>query len=103
MTTEATLPSTTSASPTARQVWTRARGVLLGLVILLVAAIAIAAVRSDAQHGSLDPRSVDPNGSRAVAELLADRGVSTRVVTTLEDARNSAAPIPPSWSPPPTC
>jgi hypothetical protein len=92
MTTEATLPSTTSASPTARQVWTRARGVLLGLVILLVAAIAIAAVRSDAQHGSLDPRSVDPNGSRAVAELLADRGVSTRVVTTLEDARNSAGP-----------
>ncbi|GAA2622310.1 DUF4350 domain-containing protein [Streptomyces vastus] len=92
MTTEATLPSTTSASPTARQVWTRARGVLLGLVILLVAAIAIAAVRSDAQHGSLDPRSVDPNGSRAVAELLADRGVSTRVVTTLEDARTAAGP-----------
>ncbi|WP_033326573.1 DUF4350 domain-containing protein [Streptomyces yerevanensis] len=92
MTTEATLPSTTSASPTARQVWTRARGVLLGLVILLVAAIAIAAVRSDTQHGSLDPRSVDPNGSRAVAELLADRGVSTRVVTTLEDARNSVGP-----------
>ncbi|GAB2975686.1 DUF4350 domain-containing protein [Streptomyces pseudoechinosporeus] len=92
MTTEATLESTTSASPTARQVWTRARGVLLGLVILLVAAIAIAAVRSDAQHGSLDPRSVDPNGSRAVTELLADRGVSTRVVTTLEDARNSAGP-----------
>ncbi|MFC4470732.1 DUF4350 domain-containing protein [Streptomyces xiangluensis] len=92
MTTEATLPSTTSASPTARQVWTRARGVLLGLVILLVAAIAIAAVRSDAQHGSLDPRSVDPNGSRAVAELLADRGVFTRVVTTLDDARNAAGP-----------
>jgi hypothetical protein len=92
MTTEATLPSTTSASPTARQVWTRARGVLLGLVILLVAAIAIAAVRSDAQHGRLDPRSVDPNGSRAVAELLAERGVSTRVVTTLEDARTAVGP-----------
>ncbi|NGO45975.1 DUF4350 domain-containing protein [Streptomyces sp. YC419] len=92
MTTEATLESTTSASPTARQVWTRARGVLLGLVILLVAAIAIAAVRSDAQHGRLDPRSVDANGSRAVAELLADRGVSTRVVTTLEDARTAAGP-----------
>ncbi|NGO13670.1 DUF4350 domain-containing protein, partial [Streptomyces sp. HC44] len=89
MTTEATLPST-SASPTPRQVWTRTRGVLLGLVILLAAAIAIATVRSDAQHGSLDPRSADPNGSRAVAELLADRGVSTRVVTTLDDARTAA-------------
>jgi hypothetical protein len=89
--TEATLTST-SASPTARHVWTRARGVVLALVILLAAAIAIAAVRSSAQHGRLDPRSADPYGSRAVAELLADRGVSTRVVTTLDEARTAAGP-----------
>ncbi|MGW0336166.1 DUF4350 domain-containing protein [Streptomyces sp. NPDC003011] len=91
MTTGATLPST-SASPTARQVWTRARGVVLALVILLAGAVAIAAIRSDAHHGSLDPRSADPYGSRAVAELLADRGVSTRVVTTLAEARTAAGP-----------
>ncbi|KOU76411.1 hypothetical protein ADK57_05000 [Streptomyces sp. MMG1533] len=91
MTTEATLPST-SASPTARQVWTRARGVVLALVVLLVAAVAIAAIRSDARHGTLDPRSADPYGSRAVAELLADRGVSTRVVTTLAEAHAAAGP-----------
>ncbi|MFB7089868.1 DUF4350 domain-containing protein [Streptomyces sp. NPDC056296] len=91
MTTEATLP-TTSASPTARQVWTRARGITLALVVLLVAAVAIAVIRSDAQHGELDPRSADPSGSRAVAELLADRGVSTRVVDTLDDARAAAGP-----------
>lgn len=82
---EATPPST-SASPTARQLWTRSRGVLLALVVLLAAAVAIAAVRSDAESGSLDPRSATPSGSRAVAELLADRGVSTRVVTTLKEA-----------------
>ncbi|GHB21017.1 hypothetical protein GCM10010377_08380 [Streptomyces viridiviolaceus] len=86
MTTEATLP-TTSASPTGRRLWTRARGIALALVLLLAAAVAIAVVRSDARHGELDPRSADPYGSRAVAELLADRGVSTRVVTTLADAR----------------
>ncbi|MFF4033896.1 DUF4350 domain-containing protein [Streptomyces sviceus] len=91
MTTEATLPST-SASPTARQVWTRARGVVLALVLLLVAAVAIAAIRSTERHGSLDPRSADPYGSRAVAELLADRGVDTRVVTTLDGARAAAGP-----------
>ncbi|MEU6179424.1 DUF4350 domain-containing protein [Streptomyces coeruleorubidus] len=91
MTTEATLPST-SASPTARQVWTRARGIALALVLLLVGAIAMAVIRSDARHGELDPRSVDPNGSRAVAELLADRGVDTRVVTTLDEAAAAAAP-----------
>ncbi|MEV0981935.1 DUF4350 domain-containing protein [Streptomyces sp. NPDC049915] len=91
MTTEATLP-TTSASPTARQVLTRARGVALALVVLLAAAVAIALVRSTTKHGSLDPRSADPSGSRAVAELLADHGVHTRVVTTLDAARNAAGP-----------
>ncbi|MDH6221291.1 DUF4350 domain-containing protein [Streptomyces pseudovenezuelae] len=91
MTAEATLPAT-SASPTARQVWTRARGIALAVVLLLVTAVVIAVIRSDARHGTLDPRSVDPYGSRAVAELLADRGVSTRVVTTLGEARAAAAP-----------
>ncbi|MFI6015575.1 DUF4350 domain-containing protein [Streptomyces sp. NPDC051243] len=90
MTTEATLPAT-SASPTARQVWTRARGIALAVVLLLVAAVVIATIRSDARHGTLDPRSADPKGSRAVAELLADRGVDTRVVTTLDEARTAAA------------
>ncbi|MFD7485693.1 DUF4350 domain-containing protein [Streptomyces mirabilis] len=87
--TEATLTST-SASPTARQVWTRTRGIVLAVVILLAAAVAIAAIRSGAQHGRLDPRSADPYGSRATAELLGDRGVSTRVVTTLDEARAAA-------------
>ncbi|MFE9772820.1 DUF4350 domain-containing protein [Streptomyces sp. NPDC005931] len=91
MTTEATLPST-SASPTARQAWTRARGVALAVLLLLVAAVVIAVVRSDARHGELDPRSADPYGSRAVAELLADRGVDTRVVTTLEEVAAAVGP-----------
>ncbi|GAA1436051.1 DUF4350 domain-containing protein [Streptomyces thermospinosisporus] len=91
MTTEVTLPST-SASPGARQVWTRTRGIVLALVVLLAAAVAIAVVRSDSRHGELDPRSADPNGSRAVAELLADRGVDTRVVTTLDEAAAAAGP-----------
>ncbi|MFB7935239.1 DUF4350 domain-containing protein [Streptomyces sp. NPDC056039] len=91
MTTEATLPST-SASPTARQVWTRTRGIALALVLLVAGAIAIAVIRSDARHGELDPRSADPGGSRAIAELLADRGVGTRVVTTLDEATAASGP-----------
>ncbi len=91
MTTEVTHPST-SASPTVRQVWTRTRGVALALVLLLAAAVAIAVVRSDARHGELDPRSADPYGSRAVAVLLADRGVDTRVVATLDEAADAAGP-----------
>ncbi|MER5396774.1 DUF4350 domain-containing protein [Streptomyces sp. NPDC002599] len=89
--TEAALAST-SSSPTTRQLWTRTRGVVLALVLLLAAAVAIAAVRSDARHGRLDPRSADPSGSRAVARLLADRGVSTRPVTTLGEATSAAGP-----------
>ncbi|MGX1882856.1 DUF4350 domain-containing protein [Streptomyces sp. NPDC055287] len=80
----------TSVSPTVRQIWTRTRGLLLGLVIILVAGVALAAVRSGDQHGRLDPRSADPSGSRAVAELLKGHGVSTRVVTTLDEATTAA-------------
>ncbi|MFD7299104.1 DUF4350 domain-containing protein [Streptomyces sp. NPDC059897] len=79
-------------TPTARQIWTRTRGIALALVFLLVAAVVLAVVRSGDQHGALDPRSADQRGSRAVAELLADRGVDTRVVTTTAEARAAADP-----------
>ncbi|MER8070000.1 DUF4350 domain-containing protein [Streptomyces sp. NPDC094034] len=84
--------NSTSLSPTTRQVWTRSRGLLLALVILLAAGIAMAALNSGDQHGRLDPRSADQFGSRAVAELLKDRGVSVEPVTTLDDATASAGP-----------
>ncbi|MFI6286695.1 DUF4350 domain-containing protein [Streptomyces sp. NPDC051018] len=84
--------SATSMSPTGRQVWTRVRGVLLALVIVIVAGIAMATLRSGDEHGRLDPRSADRLGSRAVAELLKDQGVSTRVVTTLDEATRAAGP-----------
>ncbi|SHI20745.1 DUF4350 domain-containing protein [Streptomyces sp. 3214.6] len=91
MTTEATLPST-SASPTALRLWTRARGLTLAFVLLLAGAVTLAALQSDARHGALDPRSAHPYGSHAIAELLTDHGVSTRVVDTLADARTAAGP-----------
>ncbi|MGW5335550.1 DUF4350 domain-containing protein [Streptomyces bauhiniae] len=83
---------TTSSALTARQLWTRNRGIALAVLLLLVGAVAIAVVRSQTKHGDLDPRSADPRGSRAIAELLADRGVTTRVVTTLDAARRAAGP-----------
>lgn len=83
---------TTSSALTARQMWTSTRGIALAVVVLLVGTVAIAVVRSQTKHGDLDPRSADPRGSRAVAELLADRGVTTRRVTTLDAARQAAGP-----------
>ncbi|MFF8903291.1 DUF4350 domain-containing protein [Streptomyces olivaceoviridis] len=91
MTTEAA-PATTSTASSGRRLWTRTRGIALAVVLLLAAAVAMAAVRSTTRHGDLDPRSPDPYGSRAVAQLLAERGVSTRVVTTLGAARAATGP-----------
>ncbi|MFJ9213281.1 DUF4350 domain-containing protein [Streptomyces sp. NPDC102264] len=84
--------SSSSLSPTTQQVWTRSRGVVLALVLLLAAGITMAALSSGDQHGRLDPRSADRSGSRAVAELLKDRGVSVEPVTTLDDATAAAGP-----------
>ncbi|MGP3928115.1 DUF4350 domain-containing protein [Streptomyces sp. 8N616] len=90
MTAAVTAP--TSTSPTARQLWTRSRGLLLALVVLVIAGVVLAALRSGEQRGRLDPRSADRVGSRAVAELLADRGVTTEVVTTTDAAVAAAGP-----------
>ncbi|WP_307847583.1 DUF4350 domain-containing protein [Streptomyces sp. F63] len=82
----------TSATPTAHQLWARSRGLLLALALLVLAGVVLAAVRSGEQHGRLDPRSADRYGSRAVAELLADRGVWITVVTTTAEATAAAGP-----------
>ncbi|MEU0138092.1 DUF4350 domain-containing protein [Streptomyces sp. NPDC006296] len=82
----------TSESRTPQQVWRRVRGVLCAVLVLVVGGVALAAVRSGGQHGRLDPRSADPQGSRAVAELLDERGVSVDVATTLEEAAGAAGP-----------
>ncbi|MFI5809275.1 DUF4350 domain-containing protein [Streptomyces sp. NPDC051561] len=87
-----TPPHPTLVSTTPHQVWTRSRGILLVLGILALAGLVIALLQSNKQHGHLDPRSFDRNGSHAVAELLKDRGVSTRVVTTLAEATTATGP-----------
>ncbi|MEV7088791.1 DUF4350 domain-containing protein [Streptomyces sp. NPDC093085] len=84
--------SPTSLAPTPRLLWTRSRGLLLALLLLVAAGVALAALRSGDQHGRLDPRSADPYGSRAVAELLRDQGVTVTVATTLHEATDGAGP-----------
>ncbi|MFJ6700827.1 DUF4350 domain-containing protein [Streptomyces sp. NPDC091272] len=90
--TATTTPVSTSVSPTPQQLWTRTRGLLLVLALVLLSGIVVAALQSGKQHGRLDPRSADPQGSLAVAELLKERGVSTRVVTTLNEATAAVGP-----------
>ncbi|WP_030625201.1 DUF4350 domain-containing protein [Streptomyces sclerotialus] len=82
----------TSVSPTAARIWSRSRGLLIALLVLALGGIVIAALKSGEQHGRLDPRSADPTGSRALATLLSERGVSTRVVTSTREAADAMGP-----------
>ncbi|MFI9104582.1 DUF4350 domain-containing protein [Streptomyces fildesensis] len=82
----------TSVSPTARQLWTRSRALLAAALAVLIFGIGYAALRSGESHGALDPRSADPAGSRAVAQLLAAQGVTTTVVTTTDEATAALGP-----------
>ncbi|MGW7518860.1 DUF4350 domain-containing protein [Streptomyces sp. NPDC054796] len=84
--------ASTSLSPTARQLWKRARGLLIAAAVLAAAGVILAAMRSGGHHGVLDPRSADRYGSRAAAELLAQQGVDTEVATTITEAAAKAGP-----------
>ncbi|MFF4008467.1 DUF4350 domain-containing protein [Streptomyces sp. NPDC001717] len=73
----------------------RTQRIRTGLVVLGVLAAGVtvlAALNSGTRHGLLDPRSADPSGSRAVSELLKERGVTTRVVTTAREAAAATGP-----------
>ncbi|WP_046775459.1 DUF4350 domain-containing protein [Streptomyces yangpuensis] len=70
----------------------RVRRTAAVLAVLATGAVILAALNSGTRHGHLDPRSADPSGSRAVAELLKDRGVTTRVVTTAREAAAATGP-----------
>ncbi|MFF5444362.1 DUF4350 domain-containing protein [Streptomyces sp. NPDC012888] len=85
-------PRRTSTAPDATTVWRRARGFLLALAVLIATGVAIAAFNSGKNHAALDPRSTDAAGSRALAELLGERGVTTRVVTSTREAARAAGP-----------
>ncbi|MEU9031449.1 DUF4350 domain-containing protein [Streptomyces sp. NPDC048383] len=82
----------TSTALTRAQIWTRGRGFLLALGILLASAALLAGLQTGDHHGRLDPRSADPSGSRALAQLLQERGVTARVVTNAADAAAATGP-----------
>ncbi|MEP6760214.1 MAG: DUF4350 domain-containing protein [Sporichthyaceae bacterium] len=82
--------ATRSLDPTTRQVWVAVRGPALVVLGVLLAAVAVAALGGGSRAGLLDPRAVDPSGSRAVAEVLRDQGVQVQLVTTTLGLRDVA-------------
>ncbi len=81
-----------SLDPTSRDIWHAVRGPGLVVLGVLVAAVAVAALGGGSQAGLLDPRAVDPSGSRAVAEVLRDQGVQVQLVQTNRGLRDTALP-----------
>ena len=83
---------TRSLDPTSREIWHAVRGPGLVVLGVLLAAVAVAALGGGSQAGLLDPRAVDPSGSRAVAEVLRDQGVQVQLVQTNRGLRDIALP-----------
>lgn len=65
--------------------------VLAGLVIVLAVAGAVL-LRPRTSAGALDPGSPTPDGARAVAEVLKERGVEVLTVRTAAQARSQSGP-----------
>lgn len=74
---------TGSAEPTraAAQIWRRNRLLVAALLGVLLVAALVAITQAGAAGGRLDPRSATPEGGRALATLLGDRGVRVDRVT----------------------
>jgi hypothetical protein len=68
--------------PSAAQLWHAARGPVVVLLLVLVTGVVLATVAGGRPRGYLDPRAADPSGSRAVASLLRDQGVTVVLVRT---------------------
>jgi hypothetical protein len=75
----------TVLSPDVRQIWRTARGPAAVALLIILVAIATALVQGSGEGGSMDPRSVTPSGSRALARLLETQGVRIDLVRTAAD------------------
>jgi hypothetical protein len=82
--------TSTDAGP--GQSWRSARGPLVVALVVVLGALVLALVAGGRPAGRLDPRSPTPSGSRAVAEVLRDQGVTVDLATTTAAVRRLADP-----------
>ncbi|MFI0357241.1 DUF4350 domain-containing protein [Actinomadura sp. 9N407] len=87
-------PGPSGDGPTAGQVagrrWRASRGVLLAVLAMVVVAIALAALRPSGSTQDLDPESAGPGGTRALAEIIEQRGSPVQVARRATDAAGPA-------------
>lgn len=81
-----------SLDPTAAQTWRAARGPVAVVLVVLLTGVLLAVVTGQGASDPLDPDGVDPDGSRALAQVLGDQGVTVERVTTFTQVRAAAGP-----------
>lgn len=75
-------PAPTATGPTARTVVRSARGPVAVVLALVVTGFLVASYSAAGPKDPLNPRAYSPQGARAIAALLSDRGVSVHRVET---------------------
>ncbi|WP_338320772.1 DUF4350 domain-containing protein, partial [Streptomyces lonarensis] len=83
--------TTTAVSPDSRALWRGGRGPLLGVVVVLVAGVLLAVLRSG-DGGALRHDSPTPAGALALTTLLAEEGIRTTPVGTAAEAGRALGP-----------
>jgi hypothetical protein len=84
-------PESAPARDVALARWNQAKPwVVIGL-LLVAAALLLVVLAGRPQAGLLDPRAASPEGSRALAQLLRDQGVSITLAQSRDEADRSIA------------
>ena len=87
------LERSTATGPTVATTTRSFRGPVLVAIALVMTGLLVAALSSTGGGGRLDPDSFTPAGTRAVAELLRDRGTDVVRVDTVETALAARADL----------
>ncbi|KIH99335.1 hypothetical protein LP52_08210 [Streptomonospora alba] len=86
-----TAPSSPS-SPRVGDLWRRARGPVAFIAVLFVLALLLSLGARDPREGRLEPEGPNPEGSRALVQILQDRGNDVTVARTAAAALEAAGP-----------
>ncbi|GAB3458939.1 DUF4350 domain-containing protein [Streptomonospora sediminis] len=86
----AALPSPTSPGP--GELWRRARGPLAFIGGLVALAVVVSLGAQQHREGPLEPEGPGPEGSRALVQILGDRGNDVTVARSAADALEAADP-----------
>ncbi|MBB4933879.1 hypothetical protein F4561_004699 [Lipingzhangella halophila] len=97
MTTTAPPPTRTGPSgpspvtPGPGDLWRRVRGPLAFLGGLVVVAVVLSLGAEQTNEGLLDPEGANPQGTRALVQILQERGADVTIARNTEDARTAGS------------